>query len=522
MGPTVTDPADRLAAGRSRPADTAPAERDGVPSGPIREPGDRSGSEPPSAGDAAADPTRRSLVAVALVVAGAAALVAARPLGDNSFLTHLATGRLILADGLPDANPFLYTGTDFPVPSWWWSVLIGVAEELAGPTGLRLLTAAVAAVLAAVLVRLGRPTGPGAEPRLLQVVLPAVLALLCVLPFLSGRPHLAGYLLLALAVLVWNERRSPWWLVPLLAVWVNVHGSWLYGVALVGALTVARAVDDRRFTREDVGRVLAPVAGVVLGGALYPTAFTLVLLPTRQVGDPVEREALSAYREWARVPVDNPILWAMLLLAVIALVGALRGRRWATAALVVAIAAMGWSGSRLVPVAAVSLVPFAAAALRDVGQLVVPVGRAARATAAAGVAVLIATVGYVVATPDYRLDRFPVGAVDWLDERALVASDENVVSHDYVGNYLEWRYGERANAFVDDRPDAETLIDYRRMLRGEDGWRAAFERAEPDVVLWEADEELTAALGDDPAWVRVHESDGFVVFCAADLAERCT
>ncbi|MFN7151479.1 MAG: hypothetical protein ACK4V6_18620, partial [Microthrixaceae bacterium] len=42
-----------------------------------------------------------SLAAVMALVGGVAALVAARPLADNSFLTHLATGRLILDQGVP-------------------------------------------------------------------------------------------------------------------------------------------------------------------------------------------------------------------------------------------------------------------------------------------------------------------------------------------------------------------------------------------------------------------------------------
>ena len=35
--------------------------------------------------------------------------------------------------------------------------------------------------------------------------------------------------------MVWNEERSPWWLVPIFAIWVNVHGSWLYGVVVLVA-----------------------------------------------------------------------------------------------------------------------------------------------------------------------------------------------------------------------------------------------------------------------------------------------
>ncbi len=467
-------------------------------------------------------PLRGSLGAIMGLVGAAAALVASRPLSDNSFLTHLATGRLILDRGVPTDNPFLFTGTGFPVPSWWWSVLLAGTERVAGPAGIRILTAAVAFVLGAVLVRLTRPTGAAQRQGLLATVLPASLALFCVFHFLSGRPHLAGFLLLALALLVWNEHRSPWWIVAIFAVWVNVHGSWLYGVAVVGLFGLARAIDDRRLRPRDVWAVGASLLGVVIGGALYPTAFQIVLLPTRQFGDPVEREALQAYREWAHVSFDQPMLWALIALGAVALVGALRHRRFASAGVVVAMMVMGWSGARLVPIAAVSLVPFAAVALRDVGSLGLPSGVWVRRSWAVSIALIAATITSCVATPAYQMDRYPVAAVDWLEARGLVADRTRVLSHDYVGNYLEWRYGAEANAYVDDRPDAATLVQYRRILRLEDGWRDEFDAVDPQVVLWRTDSPLTEELRDSDDWVDAVELDEFAVFCRADLADRCT
>jgi hypothetical protein len=474
---------------------------------------------------AAREPSRLrpSVVPLAALLAALCALVGARPLKDNSFLTHLATGRLILTDGVPDQNPFLYTGTDFPVPSWWWSVVLGVVEELGGAAGIRLLTASVAAALATVLVRLTLPpTGRGESPRLLQVVVPVVLAFVCVFGFISGRPHLPGFLLLAAAVLVWHEERSPWWQLPILLIWVNVHGSWLYGVLVLGALAVARAVDDRRVRPRDLQGVAAAVAGVVLGGALYPRAFEIVLLPTRQFGDPLEREALSAYQEWAPVSFGHPIAWALAATAVLSLWGCVRQRRWAGAALVVGLAVMGMSSVRLVPIAAVSLVPFAASALSAVGSLGLPAGRAVRPMLAATVLLVAATVGYAVVSPGYILAPYPEEAVDWLEARDLVANpDVHLVSHDFIGNYLEWRYGADAHAYVDDRPDAATLLDYRRLNKLLPGWAQALDRAEADVVLWAREKPLVQRLVDDPTWVRAVELDDFVVLCRVELADRC-
>ncbi|MSX00701.1 MAG: hypothetical protein F2809_07140, partial [Actinobacteria bacterium] len=83
-------------------------------------------------------PSSGSYAPIMWVFAGLSALIAAAPISDNSFLTHLATGRLILDGGLPQQNPFLYSSTAFPVPSYWWSILLGAVDWAAGAVGLRL------------------------------------------------------------------------------------------------------------------------------------------------------------------------------------------------------------------------------------------------------------------------------------------------------------------------------------------------------------------------------------------------
>ena len=79
---------------------------------------------------------------------------------DNSFLTHLATGRLILDTGeIPTSDPYTFTahGADWVVQSWLASWLYGWVEKLGGGDGLRILTAVLCASLAALVWRLSRP-----------------------------------------------------------------------------------------------------------------------------------------------------------------------------------------------------------------------------------------------------------------------------------------------------------------------------------------------------------------------------
>ncbi len=459
--------------------------------------------------------------------------MASRPLADNSFFTHLATGRLLVDGEFPRSNPFLWTGTKFPMPSWWWSGVLGLVDKVAGGAGIRVLAGLLAFVLGALLVRLTRRVGPDAarpagdvavdgDRTLLAVVAPPALTLFALYPYLNARPQIVGFVLLAVTVLVWRDRLSPWWLLPVFVTWVNVHGTWLYGVLVLGLLVVAEAVDTRRLGRRAFELAGAAVGGVALGGLLYPDRFALVLLPTRQFGDAVEREAIRSYQEWAPLRAGDPVGWAFAALVLTAVWGCVRTRRWAMAAVALLLAVMGVTSSRMVPVAVVGLVPFAAMGIDGIGSLKVPTGRAASAVAAVGVAICLVAGVMAVTTDAYSLGTYPVAAVDYLEERGLVADpDVRVVSEDFVGNYLELRFGSRANAYVDDRPDARTLLDYKAMRMMEPDWQQALDRADADVVVFQTDRKFTTAVAQLPEWTVVTTKGSYTVLCRDRVLDRC-
>src|SRR5258706_14462412 len=79
-----------------------------------------------------------TLIAVALAVWGWR--IGLRPLGDNSFLTHLETGGRILDHGIPRRDPYSFTepGTPWVVQSWLASPWYGVLDRVRGWRALRL------------------------------------------------------------------------------------------------------------------------------------------------------------------------------------------------------------------------------------------------------------------------------------------------------------------------------------------------------------------------------------------------
>src|SRR5258708_20408861 len=80
-------------------------------------------------------------------------------LSDNSFLTHLATGRLIWdTHHIPTTDPYTFTasGRSWVVQSWLASVLYGGIDRLGGSGALLILMGAICAALAMLLWSLTR------------------------------------------------------------------------------------------------------------------------------------------------------------------------------------------------------------------------------------------------------------------------------------------------------------------------------------------------------------------------------
>jgi hypothetical protein len=197
--------------------------------------------------------------------------------------------------------------------------------------------------------------------------------------------------------------------------------------------------------------------------------------------------------------------------------------RWGSVAAVVVLTAMGLGATRLLPIAAITLAAFAASGIEQVSTIAVA-GRVPRRFMV-GLGAVLGLVALVQVTrpPHLDLEPYPVEEVDWLERRGLVAvPDVTVVSPDFVGNYLELRYGDQANAWVDDRPSVDTFLDYDRLQHLSEGWQESLAEADPDVVLWERDEPLAAELRRDPSWQVGLTTDRYLVLCrAATVGSRC-
>lgn len=498
----------------------------------------------------------RVSTAVGLLLAAVGFSITARLTADNSLLTHVATGRLILDSGsVPTADPYSahFAGQPWTVQSWLSSVIYAAIVELGGFSWLRVVHGFVGLGLVLGFWRLT------ATARHLVVRCGLTVGFLVIgQAFWSPRPLLFGLAGLLIVVLVLEGHVRAPWLVPVMWIWVNSHGSFPLALVLWGA-TVAGMMVDRwlevggnqtptsqtdRF-RQALGLTPRSVlaAGLWIGvgtvlGAASPLGPRLLFFPFATVS---RQDALDRVVEWQPPTFTSPAeLLYLALVGCVALAARRPGFGWRYLIPALLFLASGFLAVR--NIAPGSLVVLALLT-RGFAADPAPSGADDRTIdrsvafgqrrsgpallAAVGGAALVLTLTVMAATePGVNLDRYPVAAVDYLDERGLVAEpDVSLVHREAVGNYLTYRYGENASVYMDDRFDfypVDRTSDHLDLVYG-GPYNQVLSKVDATVVLWQSDSLLADWLRESDGWSMAFEDDEWLVACrrATSTFDRC-
>jgi hypothetical protein len=221
---------------------------------------------------------------------------------DPDLWGHVRFGLDFLRDWrLPSIDPYSYTQDKAWVNHEWLSeALMAGAYRLGGPPGLVLLKASVVGLAYAVVIRSYRHAGP------LVAEIVAVLVAVASLPLtMSVRPHIWSFAALAvLTALLQADSRARAVAVPaVLALWVNVHGGWILGIALVAIWCAGQAWSKRRLDRPTIligaGSLLATLVNPY-GWRLWHFIATTVRLDRTDITEwhPVWVDIRSAIGFW--------------------------------------------------------------------------------------------------------------------------------------------------------------------------------------------------------------------------------
>src|SRR5690348_1810203 len=254
--------------------------------------GRRRGRELASVAEEAAAPAkRRSVIPLFIAVLLIPAVLGSSKMifNDGDVSWHIATGRWILAQhAIPHTDPFSFTWAGKPwVPIEWLSeVIYASAFSLARYAG-------VAAVVTAALIALHAAVYLNASRWVRLALLPIVAMDFVLIPMLLARPHVLTWPLLAFWTWLMlrareRDRAPPLYAALLMTLWANLHGGYVFGLAIAAAFGLEALVGT-----PDKGRVIrqwglfglaCAVAVFVNGngveGVFHPLRFTqLEMLP---------------------------------------------------------------------------------------------------------------------------------------------------------------------------------------------------------------------------------------------------
>ena len=453
-------------------------------------------------------------------------------LADGDTGWHIRTGEWILAARrVPWSDPYSFSRPGEPWFAWeWGSDLIFALVHARG--GLAAVAGLAAAVLClAALVVFCRIVREGAGLWVAAAVTLAAVSASSV-HFLA-RPHIFSLLLFPVCLWLLAEdrrRHSPrvWALVPLAALWANLHGgfvAWLAVLALAAATAAAEGGGPwRRYSLLAGASTAATLAN--------PYGWSLHWHIARYLASPWIQASVTEFQS-PRFRSENMLLFAGLLLAGVALVSAWWARgRWFDGALVLVWAFAALRSARNIPLYALAAAPLVAEAAADLWRR-----RAARLEPRAALSILWnlglemapaaarpgpwlviagAALLWLVAPrgglADFPAERFPVAAVArHAGTLAPAGARPRILTSDQWADYLIYRLYPRQRVFFDGRSDfygAEVGADYQALYSATGGWSEALDRYGFEIALLPRDWPLAAVLERDPAWRLVDRDPG--------------
>lgn len=473
---------------------------------------------------------RTAVPSLEMLFVGAFALLGVRlgavPIGDNSAFWHIRTGIDIVGGlGVPTRDPYSWTsaGTPWVVQSWLAEVGYGVAHAVAGMGGIVALNALLMGLIAGLTATMARTGAPR------RTFVAGCVAVGMSAGWWSPRPLLFGLALLGVTVLAAERGWAWWWLVPVGALWVNVHGSFVLGPAWV-VLAALGGAADRRWRHSggrpgpvvaDLRRLGGLVSGVMLGAALSPVGWRLLVFPLAVLE---RREAFGAVIEWQPPQFLGgrvQILAAACVALTVAVVVAKRPPLRLVAPAVVFLIA-GALSQRNMAAAGLVAAPLLGHALRprpgaDGGGRGAVRQESVTTNAALAAVLVLAAVLFVAMAAAGRgvdPDGYPVAALSWLDANGYRRPGARLAHTDVVGGWIILQDGRSARVFIDDRVDMyplDLLADYRAMLAGTEAGVFAVERRRVDALLWDAGSPLVERLRGSGEWRVAYRDPDWVV-----------
>jgi hypothetical protein len=439
-----------------------------------------------------------------------------RVLYDGDTYWQLAAGLKMLEAGrIFKTDPFSYTmpGHPWHTHEWLSEILFGLAYKLGGWSAMVALGGITAGLAAFIM---GRWVTRFVQP--LSALVMVGLAFYAISPSTLLRPHL-----LALPIMAqWTvsllkareENRAPsLWLLPLMTLWANMHGGFMFGLALIGPMALEALVTAPREKWLEVIWRWGLFGVLALGAALItPHGIDVLIFPFKVMS----LKSLKDIIEWKPVDFSKPTPFEEAMLGTL-LVCFVRGVKvpWVRTLVLLGLLAMALQHIRHMLVLAIVAPLLLAKPLGDVmsPEHTADFRRFAKPTLAAALVAFIALTAVRFAFPLHRKNDFhsPVAAFNSVPPELRAHRVFNTYA---LGGYLIYK---DVPVFIDGRADMygdDFTTYYLKIARSADPavFLAAQKRWGFDWAILEPDSVIVRTLAKTPGWKKTFADKQAVVY----------
>jgi hypothetical protein len=444
--------------------------------------------------------------------------------GDTGY--HIRAGEFIIKNwSIPERDIFSFRSPPIPwvAHEWLSEVIMALVHSASGLTGIVIFFSAIIASTQLLLFRMVRQES---RDVLLAALIVCFATLSSTLHWLA-RPHIFS---LALTV-VWYRlldefqyrRKNRLFLLPLLILlWVNLHGSFILGIFLLGIYGVgnlltsitAKGPKAEHFLQNAKSFLLIMIV-CFLVSMINPQGYHILLFPFELTSD---RFLMDNVHEYLSPNFHKPLPFKYFLLLLIAILACSRPPvNWIELILILTFTYMALYSVRFITLFAIITAPILIRLIDQVkldlptkvskflNERSVRLSQMERQTSGYFWSIVaLSAVISLGATGSYHYkfskESYPITAVEFLMKENIPG---NTFTHDGFGDYLIYAAWPQHSVFIDGRADmygADRWREYLNLAHALPGWKEIIDKYAFSSILFDTHSALASALAEDRNW----------------------
>ncbi|MBX3035304.1 MAG: hypothetical protein KF758_00195 [Anaerolineales bacterium] len=349
-----------------------------------------------------------------------------------------------------------------------------------------------------------------------------ILAAITAAPIWGPRPQILSFLLIAFLDNLLIKKQPRWILIPLFALWANIHGGWIWGFLLIIAHIAGEIIEQ--FTSEEkkwneIKNLIGWSALSSLAIGFNPNGLSIWALPFQQINVSLQiQEWLSP--DFHRIDF-HPLLWMFFLLLLSAPFA--KKQNWIQIFKVLGFAYLTFFSQRNIALFAIVAAPLLSdwmnatlqhfqreTRLTPRGELVRPLRLLINSMLVLALTVTALGNTYLTSLPEKVDENYPINAIKWIKENQPKG---NLFNSYNWGGYLLWALPEYP-VFVDGRADLygnEIINQWHAVVSGNENAIHILDEWQVNFILIEPYWEITKAL-EMNGWQKVYADEQAVIF----------